>query len=71
LIAPNRGPSNYSPPGRTSAGFSSVENLKPARTLALDDNFAVQRAQFDLANVAASGISLSGNQGETRCRVTF
>jgi hypothetical protein len=33
-----------------------VANLKSARTLALDDDFAVQRAQFDLANVATRGI---------------
>ena len=31
--------------------FPSVANLKSARTLALDDDFAVLRAQFDLANV--------------------
>ena len=30
-----------------------VANLKTARTLALDDDFAVLRAQFDLANVTA------------------
>src|ERR1019366_7601966 len=31
----------------------SVPNLKSARTLALDDDVAVQRAQFDLSNVTA------------------
>jgi IS6 family transposase len=31
--------------------FPSVANLKSARTLALDDDLAVLRAQFDLANV--------------------
>ena len=31
--------------------FPSVANLKSARTLALDDDFAVLRAQFELANV--------------------
>ena len=41
----------------------SIANLKTARTLALDHDIAVQRAQFDLANVAASGIDLFRNQG--------
>jgi len=45
-----------------SAGFSSIANLKTARTLALDDDFAVQRAQFDLANMTTSGIDLFRNQ---------
>jgi hypothetical protein len=40
-----------------------IANLKAAHTLALDDDLAVQRAQFDLANVAASGIDLLRNQG--------
>jgi hypothetical protein len=33
--------------------FPAIRNLKPARTLALDDDFAVPLAQFDLANVSA------------------
>lgn len=44
---------------------SSVAYLKTASTLALDDDFAVQRAQFDLANVTASRICLFGDQGRT------
>jgi hypothetical protein len=38
-----------------------VANLKPACSLALDD-FSVQRAQFDLANVAARAVSLLSDQ---------
>jgi hypothetical protein len=41
---------------------ASVANLKPARSFARDDNFAVLRAQFDLANVTASGIDLLRDQ---------
>jgi hypothetical protein len=41
---------------------ASVANLKPARSLALDDDFAVRRAQFNLANVTTSGIDLLRNQ---------
>ena len=37
--------------------------LKSARTLALDDDATVQRAQFDLANVTTSGIDLFSDQG--------
>jgi len=37
---------------------SFVANLKPARSLALDDDVAVPREQFDLANVTASGVCL-------------
>src|SRR5271155_5558086 len=36
-------------------------NLKPS--LALDDDLAVQRAQFELANVTASGVGLFGDHG--------
>jgi hypothetical protein len=41
---------------------ASVANLKSAQTLALDDDFAVPQAQFNLANVAAGGINLLGDQ---------
>ena len=41
----------------------SVANLKTARTLALDDELAVRRAQFDLANVTPSGIDFFSDQG--------
>lgn len=34
---------------------ASVANLKPARLLAFDDDLAMLRAQFDLANVAGVG----------------
>jgi hypothetical protein len=34
--------------------FPSITNFKSAHTLALDEDFAVQRAQFDLTNVAAN-----------------
>jgi hypothetical protein len=40
----------------------SVANLKPARALALDDDLAMQRAEFDLANVTTSSIDLLRNQ---------
>jgi len=42
---------------------AAIANLKAASTLALDDNFAVQRAQFYLANVSASNINFFGDQG--------
>jgi hypothetical protein len=35
-----------------------MTDLKSARTFALDDDFAVQRAQFDLANVSARAVNL-------------
>ena len=38
-----------------------IANFKAARTLALDDDVAVQRAQFDLANVATGSIDLFRN----------
>jgi hypothetical protein len=41
----------------------SVANLKPTRSLALDDDLAVPRAQFDLANVSARVVNLLGDQG--------
>ena len=41
---------------------TSVVNLKASRTLALDHDFAVQRAQLDLANVSASAIDLVRDQ---------
>jgi hypothetical protein len=42
---------------------SSVANLKPACPLALDDDFAMRRAQFDLANVSAGAVNLRGDHG--------
>jgi hypothetical protein len=39
---------------------SSVGNLKPASTFALDHNLTVLRAQFDLPNVTASRIYFFG-----------
>ena len=39
-----------------------IANLKTASTLALDDDFAVQRAQLDLSNMTTSGIDLFRNQ---------
>ena len=41
----------------------SVANLKTARALAFDDDLAVRRAQFDLADVAASSIDFFSDQG--------
>src|SRR5208337_645890 len=41
---------------------SSVGNFKAARTLPLDNNFAVQQTQFDLPNVTTSHIRLLGDQ---------
>jgi hypothetical protein len=40
---------------------SPIADLKPARTLTLDDDPAVSVAQFDLANVPA-GPKLKGEQ---------
>jgi hypothetical protein len=42
---------------------TAIGDLETVRPLALDDNFTVERAQFDLANVAASYIDLFGDQG--------
>ena len=36
---------------QTTLFVTSVANLKTARTLALDDDLAVPRAQFDLAKI--------------------
>jgi len=41
----------------------SVTNLKTASPFALDDDFAVQRAQFDLSNVTTGRINLLRDQG--------
>jgi hypothetical protein len=41
---------------------TSVGNLQTARALALDDNFAVKRAQLDLPNVTVSDVGLLGDQ---------
>lgn len=41
----------------------SIADLQTARLLALDDDLAVQRAQFYLANVTTSGIDFFRNQG--------
>jgi hypothetical protein len=38
---------------RASTRFSSITDLQAARSLALDDDLAVLRAQFNLANVSA------------------
>jgi len=52
---------------------SAIANLKAARTLALDDDLALQRTQFDLANAMASGIDLFCDQVEARsvCATTL
>jgi hypothetical protein len=42
---------------RASTRFSSITDLKPARSLALDDDL-VHRAQFDLAKVSARAVNL-------------
>jgi hypothetical protein len=47
---------------QTTLFASSITDLKSASTLALDDDLAVQQAQFDLANVAASGIDFLRDQ---------
>jgi hypothetical protein len=38
-----------------------MTDLKAARTFALDYDFAVRRAQFDLANVSAGAVNLLGD----------
>jgi len=48
--------------GRASLFVTLVANLKPARALALDEDFTVQRAQFDLANVTASSVDFFRDQ---------
>jgi hypothetical protein len=39
-----------------------IANLEAARPLALDDDLAAQKAQFDLANVTARAVNLLGDQ---------
>ena len=51
---------------RYSSRLSQIS--KAARTLALDYDFAVRRAQFDLSNVTASGIRLFRNQSRARLK---
>jgi hypothetical protein len=46
----------------SSAVSSSVANLKAASRLALDDDLAMLRAQFDLANVTTGSIDLLRDQ---------
>jgi hypothetical protein len=41
---------------------TAVGNLKTASAPALNHNFAVQRAQFDLSNVSTRTINLFGDQ---------
>jgi hypothetical protein len=50
---------------RASTRFSSITDLKSPSALALDNYFAMQRAKFDLANMAASGIDLLRDQDRT------
>jgi len=50
------------PRGRGSLFVPPVANLKTASPLALDDDLAVQRTQFDLADVTASGIDFLSDQ---------
>jgi len=40
----------------------TIGNLKPSSPLALDNDIAVPRAQFDLSNVSAGGVNLLGDQ---------
>lgn len=40
-----------------------VGNLKTASPFALDHNFAVKRAQFDLPNVTTSDVDFFGDHG--------
>ena len=51
----------------SSPGFalfaSSITNFKTASPLALNDDVALLRHKFDLANVTASGIDLLRNRG--------
>jgi hypothetical protein len=42
--------------------IASIGNFKPATTLPLDNNFAVQQTQFDLPSVTTSHIRLFGDQ---------
>ncbi len=46
-----------------------IANLKSAIPLALDDDLAVERAQFDLANVTTSSIDLLRNQSRAHLAV--
>jgi hypothetical protein len=45
------------------AARRAIRNLQAANTLALDDDLAVPRAQFDLTNVTAHAVNLLGDQG--------
>ncbi len=57
------------PPGLRAAGLGATgairfgADLKPARALALDDDLAVLRAQFDLSNVTPCRVCLLGDEG--------
>jgi hypothetical protein len=48
--------------GGAALFVTSVGNLKTARPLALDNDLAVERAQFDLPNVTASDVNLFRDQ---------
>ncbi len=50
----------------TALFVRSVGNLQTTNALALDDNFAVPRAQFDLANVTADGVNLAHDYRRVR-----
>lgn len=43
--------------------FVASANLKPARALALDDDPAVPRAQFDLSDVTDRAVNLLADSG--------
>jgi hypothetical protein len=47
---------------RPALFVTSVGNFEPARTLPLDNNFAVRQTQFDLPNVTTRHIRLLGDQ---------
>src|SRR5260370_38887611 len=57
------------PPGLRAAGLGATgairfgADLKPAGGLALDDDLAVLRAQFDLSNVTPCPVCLLGEEG--------
>jgi hypothetical protein len=58
-------------PVQSLAPISPVLDFKPARPLALYDDFAVPLAQFDLPNMAAGAVNLLGDQSRAGKAAAF
>jgi hypothetical protein len=61
MIAESLAPELFRALDRASTRFSSITDLKSARTFALDYDLAVHSAQFDLANVLARAVNILGD----------